>query len=144
MEILPHREPFLFVDRIVEVEYGKRAVGVIDDVSRYEPQFQGHFPGYIVMPGAIILEALAEVGAVAALGLPENKGKIAMLAGIEHWRFRYPARPGKPIFLEATLERVRGRYGRGHVRAMSEDKIVAEGELSFVILDKPSEMSESI
>ena len=88
--IIPHRDPFMFVDEIVEIEYGRRAVGVIHDVGAFAAVLAGHFPGYPVMPGALLVEALAEVGAVAALGLSENRGKIAVLTGLDGWRFRRP------------------------------------------------------
>jgi len=140
-EIIPHREPFLFVDRIIEVEYGKRAVGIIDDLRQpaYESVTNAHFPNYPVLPGAILLEALAEVGAVAALGLPENRGKIAMLTGVDKWRFRQMATPGGPIRLEATLTRMRSNYGTGHVVASRGDMTLAAGDLSFAIVDRPED-----
>lgn len=141
-EIIPHRDPFLFVDRIVEVEYGKRAVGILDDLLKTNHEFwlKGHFPNFPVIPGAILLEALAEVGAIAALGLPENKGKIAMLTGVNNWKFRHAAQPGKLIRLEAELTRMRRRFGTGHVRAVTaESVVIAEGDLSFGIVDRPSE-----
>jgi 3-hydroxyacyl-[acyl-carrier-protein] dehydratase len=142
-EIIPHRDPFLFVDRIIEVEYGKRAVGILDDFvkTHHDYWIRGHFPRFPVIPGAILLEALAEVGAVAALGLPENRGKIAMLTGIDRWRFRHAAIPGKDIRLEAELSRLRQRFGTGRVRAITSDGLVlAEGDLSFAIMDSPSEL----
>lgn len=140
-EIIPHREPFLFVDRIVEVEYGKRAVGVLDDLAKTNYQYwvKGHFPDFPVIPGAILMEALAEVGCVAALGLPENRGKIAMLTGVDNWRFRHTAIPGKNIRLEAELVRMRRNYGVGHVRALEGEQTLAEGDLSFAIVDKPAD-----
>ena len=96
--LIPHREPFIFVDRIVELEYGQRAVGIMEDVgAHHEHVLRGHFPGFPVLPGAIIVEAVAEVGGVAALGMPENSGKIAMLTGLDKWKFRQPARPGRPV-----------------------------------------------
>jgi 3-hydroxyacyl-[acyl-carrier-protein] dehydratase len=139
--LLPHREPFLFLDRIVECEFGQRAVGEIDDVGQYQEHvLRGHFPSFPVLPGAIIVEALAEVGAVAALGLPENAGKIAMLTGLDGWKFRRPARPGDKLRLETTLVRSRGRFGRGRGVATVDGALVAEGELSFAIVDPPAEL----
>lgn len=142
-EIIPHKDPFLFVDRIIEVEYGKRAVGILDDLTRNANAFwvRGHFPNFPVIPGAILMEALAEVGAVAALGLPENRGKIAMLTAIKKWEFHHPAEPGKHVRLVAELTNMRGNYGRGHVMAIGDDQILAEGDVSFAIVDKPAEMS---
>ena len=138
-QILPHRPPFLFLDRIESVEYGVEAVGVIDDVGRFEYWLRGHFPGFPVMPGALLVEALAEVGAVAALGLPTNRGKLAVLTGLDGWRFRRPARPGRPVRLEVRLTATRGNYGRGHARATAEDELLAEGEISFAIIPRPAE-----
>lgn len=138
--IIPHREPFIFIDRIVEIEYGKRAVGILDDLSKAEHQFwlKGHFPSFPVLPGAILVEALAEVGAVAALGLPENRGKVAILTGLDRWRFRQAVQPGTQVRLEAELTRMRQRFGVGHLRAVGADgKIIAEGDMSFAIVDPP-------
>jgi 3-hydroxyacyl-[acyl-carrier-protein] dehydratase len=146
-EIIPHREPFLFVDRIIEVEYGKRAVGILEDLPQTQHDFwvRGHFPSFPVIPGAILLEALAEVGAVAALGLPEYRGKVAMLTGVDRWRFRHIAVPGGHIRLSADLTHLRQKFGRGHVVASSADgAVLAEGDLSFAILDTPQELSREI
>jgi 3-hydroxyacyl-[acyl-carrier-protein] dehydratase len=138
--IIPHRAPFLFLDRVTEVEFGRYAVGEIDDVGKFEYILRGHFPGYPVMPGALVLEALAQLGAVAALGMPDNKGKIALLAGADSWRWRQPARPGARIELRATLVQMRGNYGKGHVIATRDGKTVAEGNISFAIVDQPAEL----
>ena len=98
MEILPHRPPFLLVDRIVECEPGKSAKG-IKCVSMNEPFFPGHFPGQPIMPGVLILEALAQTGAVAALSLPENRGKLAVFGGVKNCRFKKPVTPGDVLEL---------------------------------------------
>lgn len=130
--IIPHRYPFLLVDRIVELEEGTRAVG-IKAVTANEPQFQGHFPDYPVMPGVLIVEALAQVGAVVLLKLPENHGKIAFFAGIDGFRFRKQVVPGDVLRLEVQLTRMRGPIGKGSARATVEGQVVAEGELMFAL-----------
>ncbi|WP_232697869.1 3-hydroxyacyl-ACP dehydratase FabZ [Brevibacillus daliensis] len=134
-EIIPHRYPFLLVDRIVEVEYGKKAVG-IKNVTVNEPFFQGHFPGYPVMPGVLIVEALAQVGAVAILGKEENKGKLAFFAGIDNFRFKEQVKPGDTLVLEVEMTRVRGSVGKGNAVARIGEKIAAEGEIMFAIGNK--------
>ncbi len=130
--IIPHRYPFLLVDRIVELEEGVRAVG-IKAVTANEPFFQGHFPGFPVMPGVLIVEALAQVGAVVLLKIPENHGKIVFFAGIDGFRFRKQVTPGDVLRLEVQLTRMRGPVGKGTVRATVDGDVAAEGEMMFAI-----------
>lgn len=132
MEILPHRYPFLLIDTIEEMEDGKRAVGK-KCVSGNELFFQGHFPGNPVMPGVLIIEALAQVGAVAMLSLPEMKGKTAYFAGVDKVRFRRKVVPGDVLILETEIIKVKGPMGIGKAKAMVDGVKVAEAELTFAI-----------
>jgi 3-hydroxyacyl-[acyl-carrier-protein] dehydratase len=134
LAILPHRPPFLLIDRILELEEGVRAVG-LKNVTINEPFFVGHFPGRPIMPGVLIVEALAQVGAVALLRMPENAGKLVYFAGIDAVRFKQPVVPGDTLQLEVTLEKVRRRIGKGHGVARVAGKIVAEGDLMFAVMD---------
>ena len=131
-EIIPHRPPFLLVDRIVDGEEGKWAKG-IKCVSANEPFFQGHFPQYHVMPGVLIIEALAQVGAVAILSLPENKGKLAFFGGIKNARFKKQVRPGDVLELSCELIERRGPVGFGKAVAKVDGKVAAQGELTFAV-----------
>ena len=131
-EILPHRPPFLLVDRITGGEPGVWAQG-IKCVTVNEPFFAGHFPGYHVMPGVLIMEALAQVGAVAILSLPENKGKIAYFAGIDKARFRGKVSPGDTLRLEVEIIKNRGSIGVGKATAYVGDKKVVTAELTFAL-----------
>ena len=131
-EIIPHRYPFLLVDRIGELEPGKRALGV-KCISANEMQFMGHFPQQHVMPGVLIIEALAQVGAVAILSLEANKGKIAYFAGIKSAKFRQKVVPGDVLTLETELIKVKGSIGVGKAIAKLGDKVAVEAELTFAI-----------
>lgn len=134
-EILPHRYPFLLVDRIEEIEVGKSAVG-IKNVTINEPFFQGHFPGYPVMPGVLIVEALAQVGAVALLASDEYKGKLALFAGIDSVRFKQQVVPGDTLRLEVEIISVRRGIGKGKAIAYVGDKVACKGEIMFGVVDK--------
>ncbi|ADG07815.1 3-hydroxyacyl-ACP dehydratase FabZ [Kyrpidia tusciae] len=137
-QILPHRPPFLLVDCIVEVEPGVRAVG-LKNVTVNEPFFVGHFPQYAVMPGVLIVEALAQTGAVAILSAEAYRGKIGFFAGIDRFRFRRQVRPGDQLRLEVQMTRLKGSVGKGEGRALVGDRVVAEGELMFAVGDPPAE-----
>lgn len=131
-EIIPHRYPFLLVDRIVELEEGKRALG-IKNVTANEEFFQGHFPDYPVMPGVLIVEALAQVGAVIILKMQANKGKLAFFAGIDNFRFKGQVKPGDQLQLKVEMTRLRGSVGKGHATAKVDGEVVAEGDLMFAL-----------
>lgn len=135
LEVLPHRYPFLLVDRVAEVEPGKRAVG-IKNVTINEPFFQGHFPGRPVMPGVLIIEAMAQVGAVALLAAPENRGKLGLFTGIDGARIRRQVVPGDQLRMEVEMTRVRGPMGKGQARAWVDEKLAAEAELMFALVDR--------
>lgn len=132
MEILPHRTPFLLVDRIDELEPGKRAVGC-KAVTYNEPFFAGHFPQEPVMPGVLICEALAQVGAVALLSCEEYRGKLALFGGIRNARFRRKVIPGDVLRLETELIKLRGMIGVAKATAYVDGKVCTEAELTFVI-----------
>lgn len=134
-EIIPHRYPFLLVDRILEIEEGVSAVG-IKNVSANEEFFNGHFPDYPVMPGVLIIEALAQVGALAILKKPENRGRLAFFAGIDNCRFKGQVKPGDQLRLEVEITRLRGSIGKGKAAASVDGKIVAETELMFALGEK--------
>ena len=133
--IIPHRPPFLLVDKIVDFQPGVWADGR-KCVTADEPFFQGHFPGYMVMPGVLIIEALAQVGAVAILSLPENRGKLAFFGGIKNARFKKQVRPGDVLELHCELTERRGPVGFGKAVARVDGKVAAQGELTFAVAER--------
>lgn len=130
--IIPHRYPFLLVDRILEVEPMKRAVG-IKNVSANEQFFQGHFPGKPIMPGVLILEAMAQVGGVAMLYSEEFRGRIAVFAGIDRAKFRRPVVPGDQLRMVAEIVKLRGTMGKVWAEAFVDGELVAEAEFLFAL-----------
>jgi len=133
-EILPHREPFLLLDRVVELVPGEYAVAE-RDILASDDVFRGHFPGYPVFPGVLQLEALAQTGALALLSQPDARGKIALFAGVDHVRFRKPVVPGDTLRLETRLTERRGRIGKGEGKAFVGPDLVCSGTLTFAIAE---------
>ena len=129
-QIIPHRQPFLLIDKVVEYEEGQRCVA-IKQVSGNEPFFQGHFPEYAVMPGVLITEALAQTGAVAILNSEENKGKIALFAGID----KCQVVPGDTLTLEVEITKIKGPIGKGNAKATVDGQLACSCELTFAIQD---------
>jgi 3-hydroxyacyl-[acyl-carrier-protein] dehydratase len=134
--IIPHRYPFLLVDRIIELTPGQRAVG-LKNVTMGDPFFQGHFPDYPVMPGVLIVEAIAQVGAVAMLQGPEHKDKIAFFAGIDNVRFKRQVKPGDVLRLEVDLGQVRRSIGTGTGTETVDGEIACRGEFMFALAPAP-------
>ena len=126
-KILPHRYPFLLIDKIVDFEEGKSITG-IKNVTANEPQFTGHFPGNPIMPGVLITEALAQVGAVMLLSMPENRGKLGVFTGINNFKFRRQVVPGDTLELHADLV-------KANVKATVGGQVAAAGEISFAVVD---------
>ncbi|QOX64642.1 beta-hydroxyacyl-ACP dehydratase [Anoxybacterium hadale] len=131
-EIIPHRDPFLLIDEIVEMEIGKRVVA-IKYVKEEEYYFKGHFPQEKVMPGVLIVEALAQAGAVAILSMEEHRGKIAYFGGIKEAKFRQKVFPGDTLRLEVELDRMRSKAGFGKAVAYLGDKVACKCEIMFAI-----------
>ena len=135
-EIIPHRYPFLLVDKITDCEPGKWASG-IKCVTANEMHFLGHFPGNPVMPGVLIIEALAQVGAVCTLMVPENKGKLALFGGIKEARFRQQVVPGDVLELKCEILKQKGPVGVGKAVATVNGKVAASAELTFMLVENP-------
>jgi len=130
--IIPHRDPFLLVDRITSMEPGMGAVGELD-VSAEAFWVPGHFPEHPVMPGVLIVEAMAQVGAVALLSLPENQGKIAFFAGIDKVRFKRQVLPGDTLVMEVGITKARASIGFGEASALVDGTVVCTGTLMFAV-----------
>ena len=134
-ELIPHRYPFLLVDKVIELEERKRAVG-IKNVTANEPFFQGHFPNYPIMPGVLIVEAMAQVGCVAMMSMDENKGKLGVFAGIDKVRFKKEVRPGDTLTMEVEMISVRRNIGKATAKAFVGEELACTGELVFALVQK--------
>lgn len=135
MEIIPQRAPFLMIDRVEEFVPGESAVAY-KNVCINEPHFNGHFPGQPIMPGVLIVEALAQTGAIAILSMEENKGKNALFAGIDKLRFKKPVLPGDVLKLEVKVIKTKGPIGVGEAIATVDGILAAKGELTFAIVER--------
>lgn len=134
--IIPHREPFLLLDEVTELEPGARVVAR-KRVREDEWYLAGHFPGNPIMPGVLMVEALAQAGAVVVLSEEENRGKLVLFGGIDDLRFKRVVRPGDELELVCELERLRGPVGKGAVRATVGGELAVRGTLTFVVADPP-------
>ncbi|MED3976715.1 3-hydroxyacyl-[acyl-carrier-protein] dehydratase FabZ [Priestia megaterium] len=132
--IIPHRYPFLLVDKIIKLKEGKNAIE-LKNVTANEEFFSGHFPGYSVMPGVLIVEALAQVSGMIMLQKEDNREKIGLLTGIENCRFKKQVRPGDQLYLEVEMTRVRGAVAKAHGIAKVDNNIVCEADLTFFLWD---------
>ncbi len=143
MRLLPHRYPFLLVDRVIEYEEDRRIVG-IKNVTINEPFFQGHFPGIPIMPGVLIIESMAQVGGVLVFKtLPDREKKLVFFAGIKKARFRKPVLPGDQLRIEMVLTHARKNIGKLKGEAYVETQLVAEAEIMFSLVDRPDSPSSS-
>src|SRR4030042_4580355 len=129
--IIPHRDPFLLIDKIIEVEPGKR-IKAVKYVKQDEYYFKGHFPASPIMPGVLIVETIAQAGAVLALMMPENKGKLVLFAGIDKARFKKIVKPGDELLVEVELENLRRNIGRAKGRATVRNETACTVEIMFV------------
>jgi UDP-3-O-[3-hydroxymyristoyl] N-acetylglucosamine deacetylase/3-hydroxyacyl-[acyl-carrier-protein] dehydratase len=135
MKILPHRYPFLLVDRIIGFEGETKCTG-IKNVTINEPFFQGHFPGHPVMPGVLQVEAMAQVASIQLLRRPENQGKIGYFMSADKVKFRRPVFPGDTLFIHTEITKVRRSIGCATCRCVVNDEVVSEGDLTFTIIDR--------
>ena len=142
LKTLPHRYPFLMVDRILELEPGQRAVG-IKNVTANEPHFAGHWPENPVMPGVLILEAMAQTAGVALLSHHQTTNKQAFFGGLNKVRFRQPVIPGDQLIIEANVVRWKGQMGRVHIVAKVADQVACEGDFSFALVDEPTPAADT-
>lgn len=133
--LLPHRFPMLLVDRILEIQPGERVVG-LKNVTINEPFFVGHFPGQAMMPGVLILEAMAQVAGLMMLALPNHKNKLAVLGGMDDVRFRRPVVPGDTLITEATIVKVRGNIGKVRMVGRVGNEVAAECEMTFALMER--------
>lgn len=137
MKIIPQRPPILMIDKVEDLKPGESAVAY-KNVCINEPYFDGHFPGNPIMPGVLIVEALAQTGAVAILSMEENKNKNAFFGGIDKFRFKKPVKPGDVLKLEVKIIKRKGPVGIGEGIASVDGNVVAKGELTFAIVDNPN------
>ena len=132
IEILPHRAPFLLVDKITEREPVKYAVGY-KNITFNEPQFAGHFPGKPVMPGVLLVEAMAQVGGVCMLCAEEHRGKIPFFGAIDNVKFKRPVVPGDKVVMRAEVTKVKGNFGKVHAEAFVDDQLAAQADLTYAL-----------
>ena len=135
MDLLPHRYPFLLVDRVLELEPGKRCVA-LKNITMNEPQFTGHWPGNPVMPGVLIVEAMAQVGGIMLLCVAEDRDKIPFFGGVDCVRWRRRVLPGDQLIIESILERRRGGVGRANIVARVDGEVACEGVFTFALTAK--------
>lgn len=141
--LLPHRYPMLLIDRVLELEPGHRAV-CLKNVTANEPHFQGHFPGMAVMPGVLIVEAMAQVAGIMMLTVPAYRGKIPFIAAIDSVRYYQPVVPGDSLVIEATVAWVRSLVGKVNLTARVAGAIVVKGEMKFALKDAPVPATERL